>query len=101
MEENNQYGERYLIAKKRVDDIKGFYRNLASFIIINLVLVFINLYYSPEYLWFYWSLLWWGLGVVFHGLRVFNCFPFLGKDWEEQKIKEFMDKEKSKNEKWQ
>jgi hypothetical protein len=26
----------------------------------------------------------------FHGLKVFNFMPFLGQDWEEQKIKEFM-----------
>jgi hypothetical protein len=38
-------------------------------------------------------LLGWGIGVVFHGLKVFNFMPFLGQDWEEQKIKEFMTRE--------
>lgn len=101
MEDNNQHDDRYLKAKKRVEDIKGFYSNLASFIIVNLILLFINLNYSPNHLWFYWPLLWWGLGVLFHGLKVFNCFPVFGKEWKKQKIKELMDKEKSKNEKWQ
>jgi hypothetical protein len=31
-----------------------------------------------------------GNRVIFHGLKVFNFMPFLGQDWEEQKIKEFM-----------
>jgi hypothetical protein len=101
MEENNQDDDRYLIAKRKVDDIKGFYSNLTSYILVNLILLFINLIYSPDYLWFYWPLLWWGLGVLFHGLKVFNCFPFFDKEWEKQKIKEFMDKEKSRNKKWQ
>jgi hypothetical protein len=35
-------------------------------------------------------LLGWGIGSDFHGLKVFNFMPFLGQDWEEQKIKEFM-----------
>ena len=46
---------------------------------------------SPQYLWFFWPLLGWGIGVVFHGIKVFNYMPFIGKDWEERKIKEFMD----------
>jgi len=32
-------------------------------------------------------------------MKVFNYMPFLGKDWEEKKIKEFMEKEKEKEQK--
>lgn len=97
----NKYDDRYLEAKKSVENIKGFYGNLISYIVVNLFLLIINLVYSPEHLWFYWPLLWWGLGVVIHGLKVFNAFPVFAKDWQEKKIKELMDKEKSKGEKWQ
>ncbi|MFH6961868.1 2TM domain-containing protein [Flavobacterium plurextorum] len=93
--------DKYFLAKKKVGDIKGFYGNLASYIFVNAILIFVNLYTSPEYLWFFWPLLWWGIGVVFHGLRVFDLFPVLGKDWEEKKIKEFMEKEKWNKNKWQ
>jgi hypothetical protein len=93
--------DKYYIAKKKVENIKGFYGNLTSFIIVNIILIVINLWTSPEYLWFFWPLLWWGIGVVFHGLKVFEVFPVLGKGWEERKIKEFMDKEKENKSKWQ
>lgn len=93
MENNYQNEERYFKARKRVEDIKGFYGNLISFIVVNIGLFVLNMYASPKHLWFYWPLLWWGIGVVFHGLKVFNVMPFFGKDWEQQKIKEFMDKE--------
>ncbi|MEG0851917.1 MAG: 2TM domain-containing protein [Flavobacterium sp.] len=93
--------DKYFLAKKKVGDIKGFYGNLASYVFVNAILIFVNLYTSPEYLWFFWPLLWWGIGVVFHGLRVFDLFPVLGKDWEEKKIKEFMEKEKWNKNKWQ
>ena len=93
--------DKYFLAKKKVGDIKGFYGNLASYVFVNAILIFVNLYTSPEYLWFFWLLLWWGIGVVFHGLRVFDLFPVLGKDWEEKKIKEFMEKEKWNKNKWQ
>ncbi|MBP1223766.1 2TM domain-containing protein [Flavobacterium sp. 1355] len=101
MEVNYNEEDKYLLAKKKVEGIKGFYGNLIVFIAVNLVLIFINLYTSPDYLWFFWPLFWWGLGVVFHGLKVFEVFPSFGKDWEERKIREFMEKEKENRNKWQ
>ena len=50
-------------------------------------------------LWFFWPMLGCGIGVLFHGMKVFNYMPFFGKDWEEKKIQEFMEKDKS--EKWE
>lgn len=102
MENNYQNEERYFNAKKRVDEIKGFYGNLVSYVVVNTGLLILNLLTSPDHLWFYWPMLGWGIGVVIHGMKVFNYMPFLGKDWEEQKIREFMerDKESQKKENW-
>lgn len=93
MERNYTEEDRYNAAKKRVQEVKGFYGNLTAYIVVNLFLMAINLLTSPEHLWFYWPMLGWGIGVLFHGLRVFNYMPFLGKDWEERKMKEFMEEE--------
>jgi hypothetical protein len=101
MENKYTEEERYFKAKKRVEEIKGFYGNLASFIAVNCFLIVLNLITSPQYLWFFWPLFGWGIGVLFHGLKVFNCMPFFGKNWEEQKIKEFMDKEKENRSNWE
>ncbi|WP_281228483.1 2TM domain-containing protein [Flavobacterium aquiphilum] len=100
MERNFIEDDKYYLAKKKVENIKGFYGNLIAFVVVNAVLLFINLYTSPQNLWFYWPLMWWGIGVVFHGLKVFEVFPTVGKDWEERKIKEFMEKEKQNTNKW-
>jgi len=100
MEINYNEEDKYYLAKKKVENIKGFYGNLIAFVVVNAVLLFINLYTSPQNLWFYWPLMWWGIGVVFHGLKVFEVFPTVGKDWEERKIKEFMEKEKQNTNKW-
>lgn len=97
METNNQEYERYQRARKRVKEIKGFYGNLISYTLVISFLIFINLKYSPEHIWFYWPMLGWGIGVLFHGLGVFNIVPFFGKDWEEKKIQEFMKEEEKKN----
>ena len=93
MENKYTAEERYYAAKKRVEEIKGFYGNLIAYVVVNIGLVVVNLLTSPAYLWFFWPMLGWGIGVVFHGLKVFNYMPFFGKEREEKKIKEFMDKE--------
>jgi hypothetical protein len=101
MENNYQEEERYLKARKRVEEIKGFYGNLIAYVVVNIGLMVLNLLTSPNYLWFFWPMLGWGIGVFFHGLKVFNYMPFFRKDWEEKKIKEFMEKEERSKNTWQ
>jgi len=100
MEKQYAEEERYYNARKRVEEIKGFYGNLIAYIAVNTGLLVINLVTSPQYLWFLWPLLWWGIGVVFHGMKVFNYMPFFSKDWEEKKIKEFIEKEEQTKNTW-
>lgn len=97
MENSNSEYERYQKAKKQVKEIKGFYGHLTSYMIVLAILIYINLKYTPEYLWFIWTMFGWGIGVFFHAVRAFNWFPFLNKDWEERKIRQYMDEDKNKN----
>jgi hypothetical protein len=83
--------DKYYRAKKRVDNLKGFYSNLLSYCLIIPFLIFINLTTSPNYLWFWFPLIGWGIGICFHAFNVFNYKIGLGKEWEDRKIKEFMD----------
>lgn len=99
MEKYKSEYERYEEAKKQVKEIKGFYSHLISYVVVISVLVFINLYYTPKHIWFFWPMMGWGIGLFFHALAVFNIVPFFGKDWEEKKINELIEKEK-KN-KWE
>ena len=101
MENNYQEEERYFKARKRVEEIKGFYGNLIAYVVVNIGLMVLNLLTSPGYLWFFWPMLGWGIGVLFHGMKVFNYMPFFGKEWEEKKIKEFMDKEEQSKNTWE
>lgn len=100
MENDYQSEERYFKAKKRVEEIKGFYGNLTAYIVFNVFFLVLNLLTSPEELWFYWPMLGWGIGVIFHGMKVFNYMPFLGKDWEQEKIREYIEQEKQHRERF-
>ena len=86
--------EKYEEAKKRVKELKGFYRNLITYVAVNICLIVINLITSPDSLWFYWVTIFWGISIVLHASKVFILKgKFLGKGWEEKKIKEMMEKE--------
>lgn len=93
MEKNYQNDERYFEAKKKVMEIKGFYGHLTAFIACNIGFLVVNLLTTPEEIWFYWPMLGWGIGLLFHGLRVYNYVPFFGRNWEERKIKELIEKD--------
>ena len=85
----------YYRAKKRVEELKGFYGNLISYLIVIPILAFINLRYMPEFQWFWFSAAGWGFGVTMHALRVFGY----GKNWEEKQIAAILEKEKN-TKKW-
>lgn len=93
-EENSDEKIRYLNAQKRVAEIRGFYAHLISFVAVNIVLIIFNvLYHHFGYMKIkvnqFYSLIIWGIIVIIHAVLV-----FLGKNWEERKIRKLMDKEK-------
>ena len=98
MQQLEQYNTEsaYLRAKKRVDDLKGFYSNLISYCIIIPFLIGVNYYTGWGYKWFWFPMFGWGIGVAFHAFGVFG----FGKDWEQKQIKNHMDKELNNTKKW-
>lgn len=87
---------KYVRAVERVEKLKEFYQNVAAYIVVIPFLIFINLRFSPQFHWFYFPMFGWGIGVFFHWLEANNYNVFLGKNWEEKKIKEIMDENKNK-----
>ncbi len=103
MEFNDQNTSgKYLRAKKRVEKLKGYYWHLTIFLVINISLsvykIFLDMRggdtfeealidYDNYSLW-----IWWGIGMFFHTYGVFGSrLLFMNKDWEDKKIREYMD----------
>ena len=93
METRTEFNEQmaYNQAKKEVEKIKGFYGNAISYAFVIPILIFINLTYTPQFYWFLFPMFGWGIGLTFHALETFGY----GKSWEDKKIKELMDKDKT------
>ena len=89
--------QKYIRAKKKVDEIKGFYWNLLSYCLVIPFLIFVNLMTSPGYQWFWWPMLGWGIGLLFHGYKVYVNDGVFGRNWERKKIEKYMREEEDKN----
>lgn len=87
--------ENYKKAEKKVKDIKGFYIHLFWYIVINLMLLFLNLKYSPEHIWFFYTTFGWGIGVIGHAIGVFGNNLWFSKEWENRQLDKIINKEKS------
>ena len=97
--------QKYILARKRVEKISKFYKHLGTYVIVNVFLsaIFIAgdmndgdtfneavLDYHNYKIWFYW-----GIGIVFQALNTFGQHLFLNKDWEELKIKKYLEEQKN------
>ncbi len=90
--------KKYQRARERVEELKKFYNNLSSYIIVIALLAGLN-YYQNEwrYAWFLWPAFGWGIGLIFHAIKAFKFNPMFDKDWEERKIRKFMEEEQDKD----
>lgn len=84
--------KRYLKAKERVEAIKGFYGNLTAYCIVIPFLWWLN-FRTTDFLWAVFPTLGWGIGLTIHGMEAFGYNPLFGRNWEEKKIRELMEKE--------
>lgn len=86
--------EKYLRAKRRVENLKSFYIHLIIYILVNTVFIIINVlnYDRAEQWWFVYPAMGWGIGLLAHGLSVAS-FGIFGPGWEEKKIREYMEKD--------
>jgi hypothetical protein len=81
--------ELYKKAKERVNEIRGFYIHLIVYIIMNVVFIY---FIGRSWLW---VTAFWGMGLLF---QLVNTF-LLGKEWEEKKIREYIEKEEKEDNK--
>jgi hypothetical protein len=97
--------ERYTLAYKRVKEMKGFYIHAFVYFVVNAFILIIRFDKSAigDANFLEWQTLntvvFWGIGLVVHGVSVFGKDIIFGRNWEDKKIQEFMEKEKS--EKWE
>ncbi|OYQ43865.1 histidine kinase [Flavobacterium cyanobacteriorum] len=93
-------------ARKKVQSIMGFYKHLIAYVIVNLFLLAykaFSLEAGETFFTFstFSTAFFWGIGLMFHAVGVFATGIFFGSNWEERKIREYMEREKGRSAKWE
>lgn len=91
--EDQVYGERHRRARARARAVRGFYIHFAIYLTVCAFLFAINMVTSRDSIWFFWPVLGWGIFVAMQGLGTFGHFTIFGPEWEERKIREYMEKD--------
>lgn len=86
MSNSDTYNDEETRIIEHVQDIKGFYSHLINYAVVVLGLFLLNFLVSPGYYWAWWAALGWGIGLISHGLSVFEVYSFFGADWEKKQI---------------
>lgn len=84
--------EKYLRAKKRMEEIKGFYWHLFATCLATVIVVVIN-YLTTDFPWSLFPIGAFILSLIIHWFVVFKRGSFFSQKWEEDKIREFMDED--------
>lgn len=77
------------LAKSRVD----FKRSILAYVVVIPILAVINILTVPEYLWFLFPAVCWGIGLVIHALAAYGPWHGIenvGKEYEKLKKKQDM-----------
>ncbi len=98
VQENEQ--EILIEAKKKVERLKKFYAHLTVYIMANTFLILLNLMTNSNFMWSLIVVFSWGIGLVSDWMKTYNYHFFLGKDWEDRKIREYMDKQNQRSNTW-
>ena len=102
MEPINNKNIKYERARKRMKEIKGFYIHALFFFFLNILLIIMKFIYGEhvvgeprikisQFL----TIILWGVGLLAHGLSVFLPNFIFGKNWEEKKIRELMERNRN------
>jgi hypothetical protein len=84
--------EIYQLAKKRVEEKKGFYTHLIVYVCVNALLVVIWAVTGAGFPWFVFPLGGWGIGLIFHFLGTFVFSGRMTTDWERKEIEKEVER---------
>ncbi len=94
-------------AKKRVEELKGFYIHLLVYIVINIFIIAVMVIsqsrkedFSLHYYNFT-TAIFWGIGLLIHAMITFRLNPFFGKSWEDRMIQKYMDEDREESKRFE
>lgn len=97
--DNLKVDDEYIKAHKKVKMLRGFYLHIFAFILISITMIlcflFIEVFNNTEFLrWLLATIIiTWAVGLLIHGWSILGTRLIFNKDWEDKKIKKYLQDE--------
>ncbi len=88
----NSENVTYQSVVAHIKKVREFYNCVVVYGVVITALAILNYTTAPYYLWVFYPLLFWGLGLAIRGFQLFGSQLFFGKEWEKRKIEELINK---------
>ena len=79
-------------ARAYVHNLRAFYRLLGTAMVVLAITFTINYVTNPGRWWFLWVALGFGVALAFSGLPLLLKGRFFGAEWEERKVREYLER---------
>lgn len=80
------------LAFHRVRRLRDWYLHLMAYLFGNAMAAAINLFTTPDRLWFIGLTLFWAIGLFAHGIRVFVFDKYFGGNWERAQVEKVLQR---------
>jgi hypothetical protein len=79
-------------ARAYVRDLRSFYRLLGTAAMVLAITFTVNYLTSPGRWWFLWVAFGFGIALAFSGLKLLLKGRLFGAEWEERKVREYLER---------
>ena len=69
-----------------LNNLKDFYQHLGIYIFINVLLLVINVFLTPQYYWVLWCIGGWGVGLLIHYVYLVKSPDIFDQAWQEKQL---------------
>ncbi len=92
--------DSYLRARKHIEQLKEFYYGVVAYCIAIPFLIYINYRTYWGFQWFWFPMFGWGLGIAIQAFKVYVSDGIFGRNWEERKIRQYMNYDEEEDTRW-
>ncbi len=97
---SSKIDDSYLRARNHIIQLKEFYYGIVTYCIVIPFLIYINYKTYWGFQWFWFPMFGWGIGIAIQAFKVYVSDGIFGRNWEERKIRQYMNYDEEEDTHW-
>jgi len=97
---SSKIDDSYISARNHIKQLKEFYYGIVTYCIVIPLLIYINYKTYSGFYWFWFPMFGWGIGIAIQAFKVYVSDGIFGRNWEERKIRQYMNYDEEEDTHW-